>query len=169
MTTLHQGKFLGLRDRDGWEYCFRTNAHAVVAVIAVTADRELLFTEQYRPPVQCRVIEFPAGLVGDDGVGEDPATAGQRELLEETGYRADQLQLLTLGPTSAGLTDEVIHFFLAENAHQVTDGGGVGGEEIQVHRVPLAEVHDWLRRCQANGLMLDPKVYAGLYFLQQRA
>ncbi len=167
MTTIYQGKFLGLRDRDGWEYCFRTNAHAVVAIVAVTDEQSLLLTEQYRPPLQTRVIELPAGLAGDDVHGEDPVIAAERELLEETGYRADHLLPLTAGPSSAGLTSEVIHFFLAENARRVAGGGGVGGEEIQVHHVPLNRVHRWLEDRQNQGLMVDPKVYTALYFVQR--
>jgi len=46
-------------------------------------------------------------------------------------------------------------------------GGGVGHENITVHEVPLSEVHDWLAAKASEGLLIEPKVYAGLYFIPQ--
>ena len=62
----------------------------MVAIIAVTDEDKLLLVEQHRPPVNQTVLELPAGLVGDlsDHPMEDLEQAAQRELLEETGYRA---------------------------------------------------------------------------------
>ncbi len=168
MTQLYRGKFLSLKKTGSWEYCERTNASAVVVIVARTEQGELLFTEQFRPPLNTRVIEFPAGLVGDEPGGSDESlqTAASRELEEECGYLARSMTALTRGPTSAGLTNEVIHFFLALNPQRTGPGGGVAGENITVHRVAQGDCHDWLEKQQAQGLMVDPKVYAGLYFLQ---
>ena len=52
----------------------------------------------------------------------------RRELLEETGYQAESMDLLLSGPTSAGMTSEITHLFLATGLQQVSQGGGVGGE-----------------------------------------
>ena len=73
------------------------------------------------------------------------------------------------GPSSAGLATEVYAMFLARDARRVAAGGGDDKEDITVHVVPLAEAADWLSaRCRA-GLMVDPKVYAGLYFAEKRS
>lgn len=169
MTTLYRGRFLSMIRRGHWEYCTRNNTPAGVAVAAVTESGSLLLTEQFRPPLQCAVIELPAGLVGDDEGFEDETLeqAAARELEEECGYRADRLQRLTHGPTSAGLTDEVIHFYQARGLTRTGDGGGVDGEDITVHAVALDQVPAFLAERESAGRMVDPKVYAALYFLKQ--
>jgi ADP-ribose pyrophosphatase len=115
------------------------------------------------------VIELPAGLVGDIAGEEDERleTAAGRELLEETGYRASRLELLTSGPPSAGMASEIVAFFLASGLVKVHDGGGDEAEDITVHAVPLAGVENWLDQQAAAGLLIDPKIYAGLYFIRR--
>lgn len=164
---LGKGRFLELLDRDGWEYCARLTGHAVVAVAAVTPAAELLLTEQFRPPVDAPVIELPAGLVGDEPGTQNEAarTAAARELEEETGYRAGRLTYLGRGPSSAGLTSEMIHFFAADRLTRIGPGGGIGNEDITVLAVALEEIGAWLSARQDAGCLVDPKVYAGLWWL----
>jgi ADP-ribose pyrophosphatase len=163
---LAAGKFLQLRRRGTWEIADRINSRMGVVVIAVTRERELLLVEQFRIPVDCNVIEFPAGIVGDDAdkVGEEAGTAALRELQEETGYANGEMRFLMCGPTSPGLTSEVVALFLATGLERVADGGGVDGENITLHRVPLAALETWLEAKAAAGCMIDPKVYLSLYF-----
>ena len=166
--TLHRGRFLTLKSRDGWEYCERIKVSAVVAVIALSDAGNIILVEQYRPPVQQTVIEWPAGLVGDEPQfrNETIETAAIRELEEETGFRAKSIERLCRGPSSAGMASEVLHFVRAHDLRQLGPGGGVDNERITVHQVPLTEVRQWLEQKQANGVLVDPKVYAGLYFLK---
>lgn len=167
--VLAQGRFLRLARRNGWEFVERTNAQGVVVVIAVTEEGELLLIEQERRPVGATVIELPAGLSGDDpgAAGEELADAARRELLEETGYEAERLELVTRGPSSAGLTSEVLTIFRATGVRRTGDGGGVEGEAITLHRVRVAEVPAWLDAAQARGALVDPKVYAALWFAER--
>jgi ADP-ribose pyrophosphatase len=83
--------------------------------VAIAEEAQIVLAEQYRPPVDARALDLPMGLSGDlDGAkGEDLQEAARRELLEETGYEAARLELLGEGPTSAGLTNEVLTFFRA--------------------------------------------------------
>ncbi len=166
---LHEGRFLGLYQKNGWEYVRRQNTKGVVVVVAITDDSQLILTEQYRPPVGRRVIELPAGLAGDIPYQEDEplATAALRELYEETGYRASGMEALISGPSSAGMTTEVITFFHATGLTKMGDGGGDHTEDIRVHFVPVKEVLAWCRDRVADGLMVDPKVFAGLFFVQK--
>jgi ADP-ribose pyrophosphatase len=152
--------------QDGWEWVERTNTSGAVVVVAITEDQHLLLVEQYRIPTGCPVIEMPAGLAGDtaDFANEAMAEAARRELLEETGYQADRMELLVEGPSSAGLTNEYYSMFLARNVRQVGAGGGDASEKILVHLVALDTVEAWLDQKRREGAMIDPRIYAGLYF-----
>ena|ERR1051326_3099175 len=165
--TLYSGKFLALVKEGRWEYVDRIGATGAVIVVAVTNEQKLLLVEQYRIPVHARTIELPAGVIGDELGGGDEchATAAKRELLEETGYSAERIETLSTGPASSGLTSEVVTLLLASGLKRLHAGGGVGHEKITVHEVHLKEVHEWLAAKANAGLLIEPKVYAGLYFI----
>jgi ADP-ribose pyrophosphatase len=167
--VLGVGRFVRLVAENGWEWAERTNTSGAVVIIPVTEDGKIVLVEQYRIPLARRVIELPAGLVGDVAGTEHEAMAeaARRELLEETGFAAAHLVYLTEGPSSAGLATEVYALFLATRARQVGPGGGDQGEDIQVHVVPLDEADAWLEAKRRENIMVDPKVYAGLYFAKQ--
>lgn len=166
---LGEGKHVSLLRRDGWEFARRRNISGIVVLVAVTDDDEILLVEQPRPIVGGRTIELPAGLAGDsaDSRQESLQTAAQRELQEETGYEAQGWDALTEGPVSPGMTTEVVTLLRARRVRRTGDGGGVDNEDITVHRVPLRDAPAWLQARAADGLQIDPKVYAGLYFANQ--
>ena len=169
-TIHYNGRFLGLKERDRWEYTFRTNASGVVALVPVTDEGELVLVEQYRIPVQCRVLELPAGLAGDTGdPDEDFKLAANRELIEETGYRASRLEQLLIGPSSSGMTDEILNIYYASGLEKVGPGGGEGNEDITVHVVSLKTAASWLADRATEGVLIDPKVFAGLYWAGVRS
>lgn len=167
-TIHYRGRYLDLVERNGWEYSSRSNASAVVVIVAVTPDDRLLLVEQYRRPVDARVIELPAGLVGDDAdPGESILQAAGRELIEETGYAAGSLDFIMDCPSSAGMTDEIVSFVRAGKLERVGPGGGDASEDIETHAIPLAEIDDWLDGKRRAGLPLDPKIFAALYWLER--
>lgn len=166
-TILAEGRHIRLVSRSGWEYVERVKISGIVAILAVTEDGRILLTEQYRKPVEKRVIELPAGLAGDvvGDEGEALAEAARRELLEETGYKAGRMIYLTQGPPSAGLSTEIITLFRALDLRKESDGGGDASEDITVHEVPVERAGEWLEEMSRKGLLIDPKVYTGLYFV----
>ena len=166
--THYQGRFLSLVERNGWEFTSRSNASGVVVIVAVTDQDEIVLVEQFRPPVAARVIELPAGLVGDQGDGNESKTvAAVRELEEETGFTAAQVRVLMESPSSAGMTDEVITFVVASGLQRTGAGGGDETEDIEVHLVPLSDVDQWLRARNDAGTPLDPKIFAALYWISR--
>ena len=164
---LHEARFLRLRKRGRWEYAERTNAGSAVIVVAITPEDRVLFVEQFRVPVGMRSIEMPAGLVGDDGEPEAMETAAQRELLEETGWHAERIEYLMQGPSSSGMSNEIIGFVRAHGLRRVHAGGGNEGEDITVHEIPRTEAAKWLDSKRREGYSIDPKLYAGLYFIDR--
>ena len=164
--TVYEGKFQRMVVRGSWEYSERTHAGGAAAMIlAVTPDDCVLLVDQFRVPLQARVIEFPAGLVGDENAGESIEASAIRELEEETGWTADHAELLVTCPTSAGASSEQISFVLASGLRRISDGGGVDGEDIVVCAIPRKDMPAWLLAQQAQGKLLDSKLWAGLWML----
>lgn len=168
--VLAQTSHLRFVTRGGWSYVERTTASGVVCIVATTRDNRIVLVEQYRPPVAGRVIELPAGLCGDlaDQAEEPLEVAAMRELLEETGYRATRMRNVATVASSAGMTNEVVTFFVADDIEKVASGGGDESEDITIHEIPLDQIDDWLHRAQETGKLVDARVYGGLYFLQRQ-
>ena len=169
IELLAETKYLQMVQDGHWTYVRRPNITGAIAVIGVTDDNSVVLIDQYRIPMQGRVIELPAGLVGDlaDSKDETKEDAAQRELIEETGYKADSITAIVNGASSAGLAEEKVHLMLATGLTKVGEGGGDDLEDIIVHAIPLGGVDDWLDAQIAKGTDVDFKVYAGLYFAKQ--
>lgn len=166
--TLHAGKWLTLKQRGRWEFVERNNPQGAVIIVAVTPGDRVLFVEQYRVPIRQFTIEMPAGLIGDAGHadGDSVAGAARRELEEETGWTCGSVVPLHSGPSSAGMSTETMYFVRALDLRKVGDGGGDETEDIIVHEVPRTDAGAWLRTMAAKGYSIDPKLFAGLWFLE---
>lgn len=170
-TILHEGDFLRMVREGRWEYIERSNCRGIVIILAMTDDKKVILVEQYRQPVHKKVIEFPAGLICDDPKhkNESITTAAKRELLEETGYKAQRIVKLLTGPVSSGSSADLITMVRAYGLTRIADGGGDHTEAIRVHEVPLPQAEQWLQKMSSRGYLIEPKVYAGLFFLTKPA
>ncbi|WP_426700450.1 NUDIX hydrolase [Rhodanobacter sp. Col0626] len=168
VETLCEGRWLSLRKRGRWEYAERNNPGGAVIILAVTPADNVLFVEQYRVSILQNTIEMPAGLVGDlvDQPDESALLAAQRELEEETGYRCQRVEFVHRGPSSSGMSTEMITFARAWDLEKVGSGGGDDTENIVVHEVPRSEAGAWLFARAAEGYSIDPKLFAGLWFIE---
>lgn len=164
-STLFNGTYLRICRRQGWEYAERANARAAVIIVAVTPDDCVVLVEQFRIPVNASSIEMPAGLVGDLAGDESIEEAARRELIEETGWRAGRIEYLMSGPSSSGMSNEQVAFVRARDLVRIGPGGGDASEDISVHEIPRTEVAAWLDARRREGFSIDPKLYAGLYFI----
>ena len=171
VETLFQGRWLSMRRRGRWEYVERNNEGGAVIIVAITPDDKVLFVEQYRVSILANTIEMPAGLVGDLETHdtEDAMDAARRELEEETGYRCGRLEFIHAGPSSSGMSTEMIAFVRAYDLEKVGNGGGDETENILVHEVPRTEAGAWLFARAAEGYSIDPKLFAGLWFIDHCA
>jgi len=157
---IFEGKHVVVLERRDWEFVERKRAREAVAIIALTDDNRLILTEQFRVPINARVIDLPAGLIEDFSAEE----TARRELEEETGFTCESVALLASSPTSPGITSEIVHFYRARSVRRIGKGGGVGSEDIVVHTVALGEAEKWLNSTDA---MIDVKIWAGLHFASQ--
>ena len=152
-----QGRFITAKTRGQWEYVSRARG-IKAAVILALEDEHVLLVEQYRVPLGANCIELPAGLIGDHEDGENTLESAARELEEETGYRAEKLEIVGEFFSSPGMVSESFSLVRARGLTKVSDGGGVDGENILVHRVALANLPKFIQQKRAEGCVMDVKL-----------
>lgn len=157
VEIMWHGRFIIAKREGKWEYVSRArNINA--AVILAIDDGHVLLVEQYRFPLKALCLELPAGLVGDDEEGEAVEIAAARELEEETGYRAEKIELIGRFASSPGMVSETFDLVRATGLTKVGSGGGVENENILVHRVPLNEVTQFVAAKRNQGFAIDVKI-----------
>ena len=123
------------RSEGEWE-CIRHPGGALA--VPVTPDGRLVLVKQYRFTVQGRLLEFPAGTVEPN---ETPEVTIQREIEEETGYRANRWQKLGEFFVAPGYSDEIIYAFLAQDLELLEHPPeGDSDEDIEVVLLTPEEV-----------------------------
>jgi len=163
--TVYRGGFLQLKaDRvklpDGKtsvrEYLVHPGA---VVIIAALNDGKLLLERQYRYPLHSHFYELPAGKIEP---GEDPLLCAQRELLEETGYVAQNWRYLASAYPCVGYSTERHLYYLAQELrHQ---GSKPDAEEfLEVFTVELGTALQWVR----EGKITDGKTINGLFWAEK--
>ncbi len=157
VETMWQGRFIVARREGKWEYVGRVGGIHAAAILAVD-DGHVLLVEQYRVPLKARCLELPAGLVGDEDAEESLEVAAARELEEETGYRPSRIESLGRFASSPGMVSESFTLVRAAGLEKVGAGGGVDGEDIVVHRVPLGEIDGFIAGRRAAGVAMDVKL-----------
>ena len=157
IETMWEGRFITAK-RDGkWEYVSRSRGIGAAVILAID-DEHVILVEQYRVPLHKNCIELPAGLIGDETVGENPMVAASRELEEETGYRAGAIRDLGDFYSSPGMVSESFRLVMALDLEKTGEGGGVEGENITVHRVPLDKLEAFIADKRAEGCGIDVKM-----------
>jgi ADP-ribose pyrophosphatase len=145
-----------------WELVKREVHGRIVAIMAVTPEKEVILVKIFRVPLKRYVLECAAGL--PDRPGEDEAELARRELLEETGYQCDKLEEVISGPLNSGLMDDVLVFFLGTGARKITETNHENAEDIEVIKIPYNDLEHYLRN-PPDGMLVDLKIWALLPFL----
>lgn len=135
------------------------------AIAAVTDDRKIIMVRQFRKPFDRGILEVPAGKLDGD---EEPAKAALRELSEETGYTAGNLEKLTELYPSVGYTTEILYIYLATDL-KAGKTHPDENEVLEVMEMDLEEVY----RMVMDGKINDAKTIAAVMMasdkLQERA
>lgn len=161
VETQWEGRFITVKQQGNWEYVSRSRGIHAAVILAIDKGkdgRHVILVEQYRVPLGRNCLELPAGLVGDDSAGEASEVAAMRELEEETGYRAAGWRTVGEFFSSPGMVSESFTLLVATELEKVGDGGGVDGEDIIVHRVPLDGIADFVTAKRAEGCGIDVRV-----------
>lgn len=128
-----------------------------VAVVPLLNDEEIVLIRQYRPAVRGWIYEVPAGIIEGE---EDPAETAERELIEETGYKAGIMMKVLELYLAPGYSTELIHIFLAYNLKYIGEKPELH-EVIEVKQLKLSKVIDMIYSGELN----DAKTVASILFL----
>jgi 8-oxo-dGTP pyrophosphatase MutT (NUDIX family) len=126
---------------------FVTHLADGVHVVAVTPDQQVVMVRQFRVGARRDLLETPGGLLE---VGEDPATAGARELLEETGYAGDPPRVLGAAWPNPALLSMRITTIVVENARRVAEPHLDPSEELAIELVPVAKIPGLIKTGQID-------------------
>jgi len=155
--TMWEGKYVRVLKRDKWEFAGRTNNITAVVILA-EYDGKVILVDQPRVPPDCRCIELPAGLVGDQDPNATPESTAIKELEEETGFTAERVERLGQFLASPGMLSEGFTLVRAHGVRKIGDGGGDENEDIKVHLVPRDEIPNFVEQKRAEGFGVDVKL-----------
>ena len=151
------GKFVRAIKRDKWEYASRAGGINAVVILA-EYEGKVILVDQPRVPLDCRCVELPAGLVGDEDPDATPESTAIKELEEETGFTAERVEHLGEFYASPGMLSESFTLVRAHGLRKIGEGGGDENEDIHVHLVPRAEIPNFIEQKRAEGFGVDVKL-----------
>lgn len=162
--VVYKGSFLELhkdsvKTPDGTlttrEYLHHPGASMIIPMLE---NGQVILERQYRHPLRRTFLEFPAGKLNP---GESPLNCAQRELTEETGYKAAEWKKLGRFNNAIGYSDEEITVFYASSLEYVGQNLDAG-EVLDLIKMPWQEV---VQKC-LNGEITDVKTIVGAFWLQ---
>jgi ADP-ribose pyrophosphatase len=131
-----------------------------VAIVPVNDKNELLLIKQYRNAVKKDLLEIPAGSL--DGKEESPAVCAQRELAEETGFKAGSLVKLFEGYLLPGYCNEYMYFFLAKD---LVHAPLTPDDDEFIETIPVSFAH--AQELIKNGEIIDAKTVLGIMLAEK--
>jgi len=151
------GKYVRAVRRGKWEYASRVaNINAVV--ILAEFQGKVILIDQPRVPPDCRCIELPAGLVGDEDPNATVEGTAIKELEEETGFTAERVETLGEFYASPGMVSEGFTLVRAHGVRKIGEGGGDENEDINVHLVARQDIANFIEQRRAEGFGVDVKL-----------
>ena len=161
-------RFDGTMSKPLRRLCFE-RGDAVAAIIYNRQSQRTLLVKQFRYPAYEKgpgwIIETVAGMLDE---GESPESAMKREVLEETGYETQKIELIATFYLSPGGSSERVHLYYVEvcDTGKVSAGGGLPseGEDIETLMFSKEELNDLMTK----GTIQDAKTIVGIQWLQMR-
>lgn len=109
--------------------------------VALTEDQQVILIKQYRHGSGEVILEIPGGCIDD---GESPEDAIRRELMEETGYSFESVELVSTVYANPSTAANKTWCYLAKGGKKIADQQLDGREEIEVLRVSIPELKQLL-------------------------
>jgi ADP-ribose pyrophosphatase len=163
VDVVWEGKYVRAMRRGQWEFAGRVNNIGAVVILA-EYDGKMVLIDQPRVAPDCRCVELPAGLVGDNDPNATPETTAIKELEEETGFTADRVERLDDFYSSSGMLSESFTLVRAHGLRRIGEGGGDEHEDINVHLVARADIPNFLEQKRAEGFGIDAKLLIFMNF-----
>jgi ADP-ribose pyrophosphatase len=157
------GKFVRAMRRGKWEYASRTDDINAVVILAEHQGKVILI-DQPRAAPDCRCVELPAGLVGDEDRNATVEATAIKELEEETGFTADRVERLGEFYGSPGILAESFTLVRAHGVRKIGEGGGDDNEDINVHLVARSDIPNFIEQKRAEGFGIDVKLLIFMNF-----
>jgi len=126
-------------------------------VVPIKDDGKIILVKQYRYPFDEHLYELPAGKLDK---GEDPLICAGRELIEETGYKTDNISKLGKIYTSPGFSSEILHIYLAKDLIPGNHNREEGEQGMEVYEFTLDEINQMIM----DGKIVDSKTICGIYY-----
>ena len=131
-----------------------------VIVVPILDDGRVVLIRNYRITVERWLVELCAGTIEHS---DPPSDTARRELIEETGFEAGKMEHLASFYTTPGLTDELMHAFVARDLKEV--GQRLEGDEmIEVMKLSPAQAMGLI----SSGEMVDAKSMLALHLARER-
>lgn len=162
---IYEGKILNLRidtvELPDKKYSKREIVEhpGAVAIAALTDDDCLILVKQYRKSVEKPLLEIPAGKIE---INEEPKETGLRELIEETGYKANNMEYLFEFYTSPGFSNEKVYLFLATDLEE-GESHPEDDENIEIKKIKVKELMDMVIRGEIN----DSKTIIAIFYAEK--
>jgi ADP-ribose pyrophosphatase len=163
VEVMWEGKFVRALRRGKWEYASRSRNIGAVVILA-EHEGKVILVEQPRVAPDCRCIELPAGLVGDEDPEATVESTAVKELEEETGFTAERVERLGEFYASPGMVSEGFTLVRATGLRKIGEGGGDENEDIEVHLVPRPDVPAFIAQKRSEGCAIDVKLLLFLDF-----
>ena len=157
VQTMWAGKYISLFKQGRWEYVSRTGSTNAVVILA-EHDGKMILIDQPRVAPDCRCVELPAGLVGDEDPNATVEATAIKELEEETGFTGDRVECLGEFYSSPGMLAEGFTLVRVHGVRRIGEGGGDENEDINVHLVARQDIPNFLEQKRAEGFGIDVKL-----------
>ena len=163
VEVMWAGKYVRALRRGKWEYAGRANDINAVVILA-EFEGSVILVDQPRAAPDCRCVELPAGLVGDQDPDATSESTAIQELEEETGFTAERVERLGDFYSSPGMLAESFTLVRVHGVRRIGQGGGDENEDINVHLVAREDIPNFLEQKRAEGFGIDVKLLLFLNF-----
>lgn len=135
--------------------------HGAVGIIPIDAEGKLVLVKQWRAPMAKETLEIPAGKIDLGETKTDPKAVALRELNEETGLYAPDLEKIAQFYSTPGFADEFLHLYYTNDLQKVAHKRALDADEfLNVYHLSFEEA----KQAQARDEICDGKTVIALYY-----